>query len=262
MRQLRILPLMMIGAASLFALKAAALVVQGGLSLPGVSMAVAQEESPAGADLAAEDLVAEKPAMEDAAADGDSGDAGAAGETGGNAAAASEPSQGVVITPGDQSKSARTAVLERLSERARELDRRARDLDLKENLLKAAENRIAVQLEEMRDIRRVIEESQRREEERKTAQLQGLVTMYENMKPKDAARIFNGLELGVLIDLVDQMNARRMAEILGQMHNDAAERLTVEIARRADAQGSPVPAPPVLAGPGAELPKIEGRDPT
>jgi flagellar motility protein MotE (MotC chaperone) len=78
--------------------------------------------------------------------------------------------------------------------------------------------------------------------------------MYENMKPRDAAKIFNGLELGVLIQVASKIDPRHMADILAQMAPDMAERLTVELATQAQ-QVKPD------AGP-ADLPKIEGKPTT
>ena len=57
--------------------------------------------------------------------------------------------------------------------------------------------------------------------------------MYENMKPKDAARIFDRLDMKILVDVSTQMNPRKMSDILAQMSPDAAERLTVRLANRA-----------------------------
>jgi flagellar motility protein MotE (MotC chaperone) len=71
--------------------------------------------------------------------------------------------------------------------------------------------------------------------------------MYENMKAKDAARIFDRLDLKVLVDVATKINPRRMSDILAQMSAESAERLTVELAGRKD-----------KAAP-AELPKIEGH---
>ncbi len=75
--------------------------------------------------------------------------------------------------------------------------------------------------------------------------------MYENMKAKDAAKVFDRLNMRVLIEVVNAMNPRRMSDILGQMAPDVVERLTLEIANRSGAVDRA--ATPV------ELPKIEGR---
>ena len=57
--------------------------------------------------------------------------------------------------------------------------------------------------------------------------------MYEGMKPKDAAKVFDRLEMSVLYDIASQIAPRKMSDILGLMQPEAAERLTVELARRA-----------------------------
>jgi len=72
------------------------------------------------------------------------------------------------------------------------------------------------------------------------------------MKARDAAKIFDRLEVGVLLDVASQINPRRMSDILAQMTPDTAERLTVELANRARA----------IAKTGTELPKIEGHPTT
>jgi flagellar motility protein MotE (MotC chaperone) len=74
--------------------------------------------------------------------------------------------------------------------------------------------------------------------------------MYEGMKPKDAAKVFDRLEMPVLIQIASQIAPRKMSDILGLMSTEAAERLTVELARRA--------APDQSASAG-DLPKIEGK---
>ena len=74
--------------------------------------------------------------------------------------------------------------------------------------------------------------------------------MYENMKPRDAAKIFDRLDIGVLIEVASQINPRNMSEILAQMSPDMAERLTVELASKAQHVEKNDPA---------QLPKIEGR---
>jgi flagellar motility protein MotE (MotC chaperone) len=74
--------------------------------------------------------------------------------------------------------------------------------------------------------------------------------MYEGMKPKDAAKIFDRLEMAVLFDIASQIAPRKMSDILGLMQPEAAERLTVELARRANGDKS---------ASAAELPKIEGK---
>jgi flagellar motility protein MotE (MotC chaperone) len=143
------------------------------------------------------------------------------------------------------------ALLERLQERRSELDARARALDMRENLLKAAEKRIEARVNELKETESRITVANGKKDEADAARFKSLVTMYENMKAKDAARIFDRLDLKILVDVTNQINPRRMADILAQMAPDAAERLTVELASRATGD-KPAPGP-------TELPEIEGR---
>jgi flagellar motility protein MotE (MotC chaperone) len=143
------------------------------------------------------------------------------------------------------------AVLERLQERRQELETRNRELDIREGLLKAAEQRLEARIEELRQMEARFNATVQKKDEAEVARFKGLITMYEGMKAKEAARIFDRLDLRVLLDVASQIAPRRMSEIMAQMTPEAAERLTVELAARASTNGrSPSPN---------ELPKIEGR---
>jgi flagellar motility protein MotE (MotC chaperone) len=164
-----------------------------------------------------------------------------------------KPANGTVVPldeNGPRSPSER-AILERLGERRQELDARARELEIRENLLKSAEKRLDVRSDEVKGMESQVNGAAQKNDQNAAARLKGLVTMYENMKAKDAAKIFDRLEMRVLIDVVSQINPRRMADILAQMQPENAERLTVELATKS-AGAEPASAP-------AELPKIEGR---
>jgi flagellar motility protein MotE (MotC chaperone) len=144
---------------------------------------------------------------------------------------------------------AERAILERLQERREQLDARARELDIREGLVQSAEKRVEARLDELKNVEAQITAATEKKNEAESARFKGLVTMYQNMKPRDAAKIFDRLEIGVLIEVASQINPRNMADILAQMSPDMAEHLTVELASRARAADKP----------GGELPKIEGR---
>ena len=161
------------------------------------------------------------------------------------------PPSGQVIVPDNRPmpSAAERALLGRLSERRQELDKRARELDIREGLIAEAEKRIDGKLSEIKAGEAQLATAAEKKDEAEIARFKGLVTMYENMKPRDAAKIFDRLEMGVLLEVAAQINPRTMSEIMAQMQPDTAERLTVELASRAKA----------AAKPGGELPKIEGR---
>jgi len=142
------------------------------------------------------------------------------------------------------------AILERLQARRQELETRAREIDIRESLLKATEKRVEARVEELKAVESRISTATQQKNEAEAARFKGIITMYEGMKPKDAAKVFDRLEMPVLFEIASQIAPRKMADILGLMAPEAAERLTVEMARRAGTDKSATME---------DLPKIEGR---
>src|SRR5262245_16658646 len=168
-------------------------------------------------------------------------------------APAAEPAKpdGTVVFP-DQTprvSESERAILERLQTRRQELDQRAREIEIRESLLKAAEKRIETKVEEMKSLEGKAATAAGQRNEQEAARFKGIITMYEGMKPKDAAKVFDRLEMSVLIEIASQIAPRKMSDIMGVMQPEAAERLTVELARRASGGDKNQ----------AELPKIEGK---
>jgi flagellar motility protein MotE (MotC chaperone) len=157
----------------------------------------------------------------------------------------------IPLEPGRITSPGERAVLERLQTRREELDTRNRELEMRENLLKVAEKRLEAKVSELRNTESRVNTAMGTRDKVEAERFKSIITMYENMKSKDAARIFDRLDMKILVDVSTQMNPRKMSEILGQMSPDAAERLTVELANRASAQ--PKPQSP------DQLPKIEGK---
>jgi flagellar motility protein MotE (MotC chaperone) len=116
------------------------------------------------------------------------------------------------------------ALIERLQERRQELEARSRDLEMRENLIKAAEKQLDGRIDELKELEGKGADA--------PARIKAIVVMYESMGPKEAARIFDRLDSKTLVELVNQMNPRKVSEILAKMQPEAAERLTVEMARR------------------------------
>jgi flagellar motility protein MotE (MotC chaperone) len=160
---------------------------------------------------------------------------------------------GVVVFPDQNPQSvspSERAILERLQARRQELEQRAREVEIRESLLKSAEKRIEGRVEEMKATEAKISTATGQKAEQDAARFKGIITMYEGMKPKDAAKVFDRLEMSVLYEIASQIAPRKMSDILGLMQPEAAERLTVELARRAGTDKSTSTA---------ELPKIEGK---
>lgn len=120
-------------------------------------------------------------------------------------------------------------VLMRLAERRDELEKRAQEIDAREGLLRAAEIRLERRVAELEDLRQVIEERIKVFDEQQEQKLTSLVKIYENMKPKDAARIFEDLELTTLLEVAERMKERKLAPVMAQMNPERAREITVEL---------------------------------
>ncbi|MGB1547699.1 MAG: MotE family protein [Alphaproteobacteria bacterium] len=123
-------------------------------------------------------------------------------------------------------------VLQQLLNRRQELDVRAQQLDTREELLMAAERRIDKKIEELKEIQGTIASHLKQHNEEEEAKLKSLVKIYQSMKPKQAARIFERLEMPILLDVVERMKEAKVAPIIAQMDPTKAETVTTELAQR------------------------------
>ncbi|GAA4251520.1 hypothetical protein GBZ26_14220 [Azospirillum formosense] len=123
-------------------------------------------------------------------------------------------------------------LLQHFAERRAEIERRTKDLEQREALLTAAEKRIDQKVQEMEKVRTDIQKLMRQGDEKQTAQLESLVKIYETMKPKEAARIFEELDMPVLLGVVEKMKETKTAPILAAMDPLKAKELTSALIER------------------------------
>lgn len=120
-------------------------------------------------------------------------------------------------------------ILMRLAERRDELEKRERELEAREGLLRAAEIRIERKVGELEELQNVIDERIKVFDQQQEEKLGSLVKIYENMKPKDAARIFEDLEMTTLLEVAERMKERKLAPVMAQMNPERAREITVEL---------------------------------
>jgi flagellar motility protein MotE (MotC chaperone) len=149
------------------------------------------------------------------------------------------------------------ALLERLGERRDELQQRTREIDMREHLLDNAEKKLEGRINELKALEDRSEAAAAKRGDTEAGALRNLVIMYEAMKPKDAARVFDRLSHDVLVPVVLQMKPAKMAEVLAAMSPDAAEKLTVALANRAKGFGSENRTAGGPGLPAGELPSID-----
>ena len=122
-------------------------------------------------------------------------------------------------------------LLQQLTERRQILESREQELGIRTGLLTAAETRIDKKVEELKVLRETIAGLIKTFDAQQDAKLLSLVKIYENMKPKDAARIFEDLELDTLLDVAERMKERKLAPVMAKMNPEKAREMTVELAR-------------------------------
>ena len=245
-RDIRVIPVVLVAIFGLAVLKIAGLVIDGGYVFDY------QVSQPAKRSWAQDNLGYPSTAKADTADITGSVKKEEAPKPAAPATDAPKP-DGVVVFPDQNPQSvspSERAILERLQARRQELEQRAREIEIRESLLKSAEKRIEGRVEDMKATEAKISTATGQKAEQDSARFKGIITMYENMKPKDAAKVFDRLEMSVLYDIASQIAPRKMSDIMGLMQPEAAERLTVELARRAGTDKTTSTA---------ELPKIEGK---
>jgi flagellar motility protein MotE (MotC chaperone) len=159
-----------------------------------------------------------------------------AGETAAAAAATPPAPHGApekAVDPMSMSPS-EVELLQQLAERRAELDRRAADLSQREVLLQAAEKRIDEKIARLASLEKDIGGIVDKQDQEDDARLKSLVKIYETMKPQDAARIFEQLDMPVLLSVVEHMKERIAAPILAAMDPARARSVTLALAERRD----------------------------
>ena len=123
-------------------------------------------------------------------------------------------------------------VMTNLSKRRADLEARERDLVLRNNLILAAARRVDMKIAELKDLQAKIEMLLGQRDAAQKKQLDAIVKSYSSMKPKDAARIFNGLSDDVLVPVTSAMKPDVLGAVLAQMQPEDAQKLTVKLANR------------------------------
>lgn len=123
-------------------------------------------------------------------------------------------------------------ILQRLDERRKALDMQEKDLVLKQNVLHATENRIDDKLQQLKTLHDQVGTLLADYQDKENKKIDQLVKIYENMKPKEAAPIFERTELSVLLDILVRMPEKKSAPILAKMDPQLAKEATTALALR------------------------------
>lgn len=133
-------------------------------------------------------------------------------------------------------------LLQDLRKRRGRLDEREHRLDQRNDLLQSAELKLQSKLDELTALQQRLEQLDDERRKRGSANWSGLVKMYEDMKPRDAATIFNVLDVSVLLEVLDRMDERKAAFILAGMLPERARLATQMLAQKRTRQDVVAPA--------------------
>lgn len=120
-------------------------------------------------------------------------------------------------------------VLQSLAKRRDAIEAREQRLMQREALMEAAEQEMDRKISELAKLRAEIEgllgQQQKVQEER----LRSMVKIYESMKPKEAAAIFNTMDMDILLSVLSRMSERKSAPIFAAMSPQRAQEVTIQL---------------------------------
>ena len=128
--------------------------------------------------------------------------------------------------------SADTSSVESFTPRQNQLAEHDRQLAEREAVAAATEKRLSDRVVELSALQNQLQALQSALQERDEANWAGLVKLYESMRPREAAAIFNSLDKKVLLQLLDRMKPGKASLILASMEPEKARQITTDLAAR------------------------------
>lgn len=128
---------------------------------------------------------------------------------------------------------AEVQVLQALGARRTELEARGAAMQTEDGLILAAEQRLNERLAELRALETHVNDLLGNLDEAQEERMRSLVDVYQRMRAKDAAAVFDGLDDGVLVQVASRMRQANLAEVMGRMDPARARALTQMLAERA-----------------------------
>lgn len=119
-----------------------------------------------------------------------------------------------------------------LKVRRERLDKKEKVMMQREALLRASEKELDRKFEELTKIKGELNELLNVQSQEEEKRIRSLVKVYENMKPKDAARIFDTLDIQILVDVTSRMSERKLSPVMAQMNPERAKTVTVFLAEQ------------------------------
>ncbi|MGV2432299.1 MAG UNVERIFIED_CONTAM: hypothetical protein LVQ98_02745 [Rickettsiaceae bacterium] len=122
-------------------------------------------------------------------------------------------------------------ILQELSNRRQTLDKTEETLNMRENVLKATENKLEQKVNELKVLQSQVAELMQGYDAQEENKYKSLVKIYENMKPREAAKIFDELDMKMLVAIITRMKEARSAPIIASMQPNKARELSIELTK-------------------------------
>lgn len=145
-------------------------------------------------------------------------------------ASTSEPAAPAAIACPTSVEGLEDVAADLVARRAR-FDERETALQLRTAALEEAERRLAQRAAELEQLAADLQTRSGELDAAQRARIARLVKVYEAMKPKQAAEVFDGLPLDLAVGVAAEMREAKIAAVLAAMSPDRAQRLTTELAR-------------------------------
>ncbi|WP_292103953.1 hypothetical protein [Brevundimonas sp.] len=127
-------------------------------------------------------------------------------------------------------------IIQSLSARRDQLDARDTDFATMLPLMAAAEQKLDERIAELNAIKAELEGMLGQADEREEVEINRLVQVYQAMRPREAAAVFNTLADSVRLPVAQAMRPRALAAIMAQMPPAQARELTEKLADRYEAE--------------------------
>ena len=123
-------------------------------------------------------------------------------------------------------------MLQDLRKRREQLDAREHSLEERNSVLEATEGHLQAKIDHLTELETNLGQLDKARRQRQDENWSGLVKIYESMKPRDAATIFDVLDMHVVLEVLDRMNERKAAAVLAGMQPERARLATQMLAQK------------------------------
>lgn len=123
-------------------------------------------------------------------------------------------------------------ILETLGKRRKEIDKREEVVQKKEIDFSILEKRVNDKIKTLTDLKNKIEEDLKLIDNAEIKKIKSLATVYTSMKPKEAAHIFEGMDMSTLLSIANQMPDKKLAAIIAFLPREKARDLTLKLSQK------------------------------